>query len=363
MHGQYVWYELTTPDVEAAKKFYPTFLGWGVQPFDKDYQVWTHGGTPLGGIFRLNEAMQQQGVPPNWMPYIEAADVDAAVAKASSLGGSVIVPAADIPNTGRFAVLRDPQGAVFGVYKSTRPSQAWDGKPVIGRPSWHELATTDYAKAFAFYSALFGWAQTGAMDMGGGNTYFMYGKGEPFGGIFNLMPDMKGMPPCWLLYFHVNDVGKAVTQAVKAGAKVQRPQMDIPGGSIAVLSDPQGATFAVHHQSPSPAAATPSTPAKAPAAKESPRKISAKRVSAKKAKPAAKKAAAKGTKATKAKVKPRALAKAKAKPTATVKSTAKAKPKTKAKAKAKLKAKARPKARASVGAKKRTTTRRSARRR
>jgi predicted enzyme related to lactoylglutathione lyase len=186
MHGQFIWYELTTPDVDAARKFYPKFTGWGTQPFDKDYTMWTTGGAPFAGLFRLTDEMRQQGIPPNWMAYVESSDVDETVRKATSLGGRAMAGPADIPNVGRYAVLIDPQGAAFGVYKSNSPRGAWDGTAVIGRPSWHELMTTDYVSAFAFYQALFGWEKTDEMDMGGGNMYFMYGKGgKSFGGMFN----------------------------------------------------------------------------------------------------------------------------------------------------------------------------------
>ena len=260
MHGQFVWYELTTPDVEGSKKFYPRFTGWGTQRFDDDYTMFTHGGVPVGGIFRLNDEMRGQGVPPNWMPYVESSDVDESARKAASLGGTVVVAPAEIPGTGRFAVLQDPQGATFGVYKSNTASRSWDGKPVVGRMSWHELMTSDYRKAFEFYRALFGWEQMGEMDMGGGEMYLMAGNGGAmYGGMFNTPKDMAGMHPFWLVYIHVKDVAKSVATATKAGATIVRPQMDIPGGSIAILGDPQGAGFAVHQAGPQVALA--STPA------------------------------------------------------------------------------------------------------
>jgi len=248
MHGQFVWYELTTPDVDAAQKFYPRFTGWGTQKFDENYTMWTTGGAPFAGVFRLTDQMRQQGVPPNWMPYVETSNVDDTAKKALSLGGKVTVPAEDIPGTGRFAVLQDPQGATFGIYKSANPGGAWDGKAVVGRFSWHELMTSDYLKAFEFYKSLFGWEKLGEMDMGGGSMYLLFGKGEnQYGGMFNRTPDMATMPPFWLIYIHVKDVGKAVESATKAGAFVQRERMEIPGGgTIAILGDPQGAGFALH---------------------------------------------------------------------------------------------------------------------
>ena len=269
MHGQFIWYELTTPDADAAKKFYPRFTGWGLMPFDSDYTMFTTGGMPVAGIFRLSDEMRQQGIPPNWMPYVESSDVDETARKAASLGGKVMQPPADIPGTGRFAVLQDPQGAVFGVYKSSTMSGAWDGNPVMGRPSWHELMTTDRVTALEFYRALFDWEMNGEMDMGGGSMYSMYGHGDQmYGGMFDITPDMAGMSPFWLVYIHVKDVGKAVDIATKAGAVIHRSQMDIPGGSVAILGDPQGAGFALHHVSAPIAATTPAAPKGATSAKK-----------------------------------------------------------------------------------------------
>lgn len=303
MHGQYIWYELTTPDIEGAKAFYPRFTDWGLQAFDENYTMWTTGGAPVAGLFRLTDEMRQQGVPPNWMAYVECDDVDATAAKATSLGGKVVAGPDDIPGTGRFAVVQDPQGAMFGLYKSNMsPSGAWDGTNIVNRFSWHELMTTDYQAAFDFYRGLFGWNETGSMDMGNGDQYFMFGQGDKmYGGMFNRPSEMAAMPPFWLMYIHVSDVAKAVTKAVKAGATIIRPQLDIPGGSIAILADPQGAGFAVHATTPTPAAPK-------PAAKKSVKKAAkkaAKRVAkvAKTVAKAAKKAAKKVAKVAKKAVK------------------------------------------------------------
>ncbi|HUQ82709.1 MAG TPA: VOC family protein [Gemmatimonadaceae bacterium] len=323
MHGQFVWYELSTPDVDAAQKFYPRFTGWRTQAFDEDYTMWTTGGVPIAGLFRLTDEMRQQGIPPNWLPYVEASNVDETVAKAQSLGGRVVHGPAEVPGAGRFAVVADPQGAVFGVYKSSNAnSGAWDGTAVAGRFSWHELMTTDHVNAFEFYRALFGWETWGEpMDMGGGNMYAMYGKdGKGYGGMFNRPAEMGNMHPFWLVYIHVPDVGKAVASAVKAGAAIHRPQMDIPGGSIAILGDPQGAGFALHHVTVQPAAArqaAKTAPKKAAkkAAKKAVKKAAKKAAKKPARKPAAKKAARKAVKtatkkaATKTKAKGRTTAK------------------------------------------------------
>jgi predicted enzyme related to lactoylglutathione lyase len=218
--------------------------------------MWTSGGVPIAGIFQLGPEQRQRGIPPNWMPYVGVDSVDQTARQATSLGGKVMAGPQDIPGTGRFAVVQDPQGAVFGIYKSTNmPSAGWDGTPVVGRFSWHELMTTDYKKAFDFYRQLFGWEKTGEMDMGGGNMYFMYGqRGKMYGGIFNRPPEMAAMPPFWMCYIHVKDVNKAVEATRAGGGMVKQPPMEVPGGWIAVLGDPQGAAFAVH-QAGGPSAA------------------------------------------------------------------------------------------------------------
>jgi predicted enzyme related to lactoylglutathione lyase len=230
-------------------------------------------------------------------------------------------------------VLQDPQGATFGIYKPNNPGGAWDGTSVVGRFSWHELMTTDVVAAFEFYRALFGWEKTGEMDMGDGQPYVMYGKGDKmYGGMFNRSGDMASMPPFWLVYIHVKDVATAVDVATKAGATVHRPQMDVPGGAIAILGDPQGAGFALHHASAQVSAAK-------PAASKAARKAATK--GAKRgAKAAAKKSAAKSaaksatTSATKSATK--ASRKSSAKP---MKAAAKKSPKKQAKAATRPKAK------------------------
>jgi predicted enzyme related to lactoylglutathione lyase len=277
------------------------------------------------------------------LPYIESSDVDETVRKATALGAKVMAGPSDIPGTGRYAFVIDPQGAAFGVYKSERPGGAWDGTNIVGRFSWHELMTTDHKKAWEFYRALFGWEKNGEMDMGGGQMYDMYGFGDKmYGGMFTTPPEMAGMHPFWLCYIHVKDVGKAVSIATKAGAKVHRPQLDIPGGSIAILGDPQGAGYAVHHAN-APAAATESAKAATAPAKK-PAKSGAKKSLLARAK-----GALKSLKKAVTKSPAKSPAKKSAKPAAAPKTKAKAK--TKGAVKTKAKATKRPAAKAGAKAK------------
>jgi uncharacterized protein len=300
MHGQFAHYELTTSDAEAARKFYPTFTGWKTQAFDNDYTLFTSGGVPVAGVFALTEEMRSQGIPPSWMPYIEVKNVADTTKLANSLGGKIMFGPESIPDVGDIAVIQDPQGAVFGVYRSSSGAPSWDGTPVVGNFSWNELMTPDHSAAFDFYRRLFGWDKIDEMDMGGGIMYRTFGKGEKmYGGMYTTPREMSGMHPFWLCYIHVKDVPAALATATGHGASVHRPPMDIPGGVIAILGDPQGAGFALHHQNGASAGASTAkagsnrqpAKSKAVAAKKSKKVATGKsRATVKKSRPAAKKA-------------------------------------------------------------------------
>ena len=116
MHGSFVWNELATGDVEAAKAFYAETLGWTFEEFelpDGMYWVARHGDSIVAGIGGADTAAVPETVP-SWFPFIEVDDVDARLARAVELGATILRPAEDVPMVGRVAVLRDPTGAPIG---------------------------------------------------------------------------------------------------------------------------------------------------------------------------------------------------------------------------------------------------------
>ena len=252
-NGKFVWYDLMTADPKGAEDFYTSLIGWGTQEWeegDKPYTMWVNGEKPLGGVMAMPPELSDSGVPPHWMAYVAVEDVAATAEKVNGLGGKTIHPPTDIPGAGSFAVLADPQGAAFAVYSSSEEYSADQGPPETGQFSWHELATSDYKGAFAFYSELFGWEPQEAMDMGEAGIYQLYGRGEaPLGGMFNKPDEMPG-PPMWLYYVSVDDVNSAVRKVEDLGGQVVNGPMEVPGGDlIAQCLDPQGALFALHSTS------------------------------------------------------------------------------------------------------------------
>lgn len=113
----FVWDELLTTDVEAAKRFYGEVFGWTTRDIDPGergtYSIFQRAGAgTVGGCMRL-EGVQ---VPSHWLVHIATEDVDAAVARARELGATALLEGKDIPNVGRIAVLQDPVGATFCLY-------------------------------------------------------------------------------------------------------------------------------------------------------------------------------------------------------------------------------------------------------
>lgn len=247
--SDWVWYDLMTTDPAAAAKFYTDVIGWGTQEWDgpMPYTMFTLGGIPIGGVADLPAEAKAAGAPPNWMAYIGVADTDATAKQASELGGRVLVEPTDIPTVGRFAVLQDPQGAVFACFTP-------GGEPMPQPPqgaglfSWHELATTDHNAALEFYSKLAGWTKHDVHDMGEMGEYVIYGNAADLGGMFHKPVEMPG-PPMWIYYVTVDGLDD-VCEAVKtSGGQVVNGPMDVPGGDrIAHCMDPQGAMFALHEK-------------------------------------------------------------------------------------------------------------------
>jgi predicted enzyme related to lactoylglutathione lyase len=123
--GTLCWAELDTNDTNSAGSFYTALFGWGKKgggqaANETAYTEWQQGGKSIGGMMTIPK--EWGPVPPNWLVYFAVSDVDASAKKAGDLKGAAIVPPTNIPDMGRFAVLRDPQGAVFAVF---RPASGW----------------------------------------------------------------------------------------------------------------------------------------------------------------------------------------------------------------------------------------------
>ncbi len=267
VRGHFLWNELMTTDTQAAVAFYSKVIGWEQVKWDQDpgYTVLAYKGSPMAGVRHLPPEARAMGAPPSWLVYIGTPDVNVTAWEAQRLGAKLLKGPETTPTVGRWAVLQDPQGAVFAAYTPERPPKL-GGDPGIGDFSWYELATTNHVTAFAFYQKLFGWKKTGSFDRGSSGTYLMFGgRKKSVAGVYTKGKDAPG-PPAWLPYARVPDVKPTAKLIAGAGGTIINAPMEVPDGTwIAVGKDPQGAVFAVH------SVPKKAKPARKPAARKAPK--------------------------------------------------------------------------------------------
>lgn len=245
--GRFVWHQLNTPNADAALTFYTSVCEWGREAWQPDpsqpaYQMWKGSAGAHSGVMQMPPDSKD---PAHWLGYISTPDVDATVSTVKGLGGALVFGPMDIPSVGRFAVMTDPDGAMFAPFTPTQEMPP--APPGTGDFSWFELATRDIPKALAFYGAVFGWTAGDAMDMGPNGIYQFFNRdGQMMGGMYQVSESgPMAMPPGWTHYVTVADLNAAVGR-VKAGGGNVFVETDIPGGRIAMCTDPQGAMFALH---------------------------------------------------------------------------------------------------------------------
>lgn len=246
--GIFCWADAGTTDLGAAKQFYGEVLGWTFMdtPMGEGmvYSTAQVGGKRACAIYPQPPQMREMGIPPHWMLYVAVDDVDATAAKVEGLGGKLMMQPFDVMSQGRMAVIQDPTGAAVGLWQAKNHI----GATIKGAPGamcWSELMTTDTGKAAAFYAGLLGWNAKDSGMPGMDYTLFQAGE-EQVGGMMKITPQMGPMPPCWVVYFMVDDCKAAAERATRREGKVLMPPTDIPTvGCISTLQDPQGAVFAI----------------------------------------------------------------------------------------------------------------------
>jgi len=252
--GSFIWYELLTPDPAGAKAFYDAVVGWNVaaeSQFPNGYRmIGRSDGKFAGGLLPLTDEMKEHGARPTWLAYISVDDVDSTVTSIEQAGGKALMPAFDIPDIGRVAMVTDPQGAPFYVMKPTPPANDPHGRSDVFSPTaqerigWNELSSTDPEGARRFYEQQFGWKTDDFMDMGEMGEYrFIDHHGERLGALCRTMPDA---PSHWRFYIRVPSISAAKATAEAQGGTIAMGPHQVPTGDwIVIGTDPQGAWFAL----------------------------------------------------------------------------------------------------------------------
>ncbi len=249
--GDFCWYEIGTRDVDGTRNFYSQLLGWrfegGPMPGSEDdtYHMMLAGDHGVGGLMEM-KGEQFEGVPPHWMSYVYAEDIDATAAKAKELGGQVMNGPFDIPGVGRMAVLQDPAGTVFCIYRGDEAGGGPLAEPKAGTVGWNEIITRDVEASRKFFSELFGLGVK-EMPMGDAGTYHLLMRGEQqLAGMMQLTEEWGDAPSHIMNYITVENCDATADKAKELGATVVVPATDIEGiGRFSVIRDPQGAHVSV----------------------------------------------------------------------------------------------------------------------
>jgi predicted enzyme related to lactoylglutathione lyase len=248
--GSFNWLELGTSDQNAAKQFYGSLLGWQIEDYpmgpDGVYTMFKIDGKDVAACYSLTQVAP--GVPPHWGIYIAVEDADKTAARAAELGGKILRPGSDVSEYGRMATVQDPTGATFFVWQ-TKTHIGTGIAGVNGTLCWADLNTPDREHAKIFYEGLFGWRLTPGEGKDP-SDYLHIMNGEDFiGGIPPARAHNPHAPAHWLLYFQVADCATSTAKAKELGASVWVQPMNIEGaGQFSVVSDPQGAAFALFQQ-------------------------------------------------------------------------------------------------------------------
>lgn len=248
--GTPCWVDLLSSDVDRAKAFYGELLGWSAQDAGEEFGGYVNfdsDGHRVAGMMR-NSA--QTDSPDGWTTYLATADIGATVAAATDAGGQVMSAPMQVADLGSMAILRDPAGAVFGLWQPG--SHTGFGKyNEPGSVTWDEHHSKDFAASTAFYPSVFGWHLAPMSDTDEFRYTIAEVDGETVAGLMDSHSFLPAeVPSHWAVYFSVADVDAAVAKAVELGGTSLRAAEDTPFGRLADMSDPTGAPFKLHQAPP-----------------------------------------------------------------------------------------------------------------
>ena len=242
------WVDLATDDPQAAQEFYSSLFGWQMDVSDDPqyggYAMAMLGDRAAAGI----GGKQDPNAPTVWSLYIGTDDIDDLARRVGEAGGTVIAPPFDVGDQGRMAISQDPSGGFISAWQGQGAgSFTFDQDNAFG---WAELNARNVQSVIPFYEQLFGWTNRSVEFDPGQPPYNEFQiDGRAVAGAWEMNPQVPAeVPSYWQVYFQVADVDATFERAIELGATEMLPPQDYPGGRFAILSDPQGASFAIHKQ-------------------------------------------------------------------------------------------------------------------
>jgi predicted enzyme related to lactoylglutathione lyase len=124
--GRISWVDLTVPDAPSLRDFYTKVAGWTAMPLSMgeydDYVMLGSDGAPQAGVCHARGA--NSDIPPQWVMYVTVEGLDEKLRDVAALGGKVLMPVRRMGNTGRYAMIEDPAGAVCALFETASPESA-----------------------------------------------------------------------------------------------------------------------------------------------------------------------------------------------------------------------------------------------
>ncbi|MDQ5854033.1 MAG: VOC family protein, partial [Chloroflexota bacterium] len=218
--------DIAVPEHEREVRFYSRVLSTGAHPFWREEDLMNNLGIPIIGLGA--RSAEHAHLPLQWMPHIQVADVAASVQHALDLGGSVLMQANDNDGKSQWAVLRDPNGAAFGIIPIVPPEAippaSRDTAAPVGRIAWLDLTVSDASATRDFYRQVVGWSVQNVEIGDGGEHYADYtmlgDDGNPAAGVCHARGVNSGLPPVWMIYLPVGDLGESLGRVQEEGGKV-----------------------------------------------------------------------------------------------------------------------------------------------
>lgn len=239
--GKFVWADLVTDDVPAARKFYSQLFGWTFQDLG-NYTIAANDERPLCGMFQRPKPADASAKP-RWFGYLSVANVSRAEKAVTKAGGKVLAAPQPMPKRGEQAVFTDPEGAVFGVVKSSAGDPP-DFLPEPGDWIWVQLLSRDAKRAAAFYRTVGGYQ---VVENTGTNRlldYVLTSNGYARATVRTIPRAAEQVKPTWLPFVRVKRVTESVAQAQQLGGKVLiEPNPERFDSKVAVIADPTGAAI------------------------------------------------------------------------------------------------------------------------
>src|SRR5262245_27667674 len=242
--GKFVWADLVTDDVLAARKFYARLFGWRFQDTG-NYTIGANEERPLCGMFQRPRPADRSEARPRWFGYISVKDVGRAQRAVTKAGGRIPAEPQKMPKRGEQAVFADPEGAMFGVVKSS----SGDPPDFLAEPGdwiWIELLSRDARRAGEFYSGVAGYEIVQNTSSTRRADFVFVSEGYGRAVALTVPKDKPQMKPDWLLFVRVKNLSECLAQVAQLGGKVLlSPNAQLLEGKLAVIADPTGAAVGV----------------------------------------------------------------------------------------------------------------------